>query len=162
MDDYQIPLSKARLLIQIALGGILVLTALVIVSLFFKRFVTVAPDMQAFLVMSMWIILPVFWAGGSLYLYKSWPKATYILSENALIIQKKSMFGGKSEQLYRYESITTIDCRQNFLTPDGTLTLTLSQLDPVTLYAVADPEAQARKIKDTIASKYPRVKTIPK
>lgn len=162
MNDYQIPLSKTPLTVQIITSGALVMAACVFATLFFDKLVSFAPNLQSLLLTTLWIVLPLLWLLGSVYAYKTWPKANYILLDEALRVQKKGLFGATAEQLYRYESILTTGSSTSMFGEYGTIKLTLSQLDPIIIHGVVNPEEQTRKIKEMIAKGQPKIQAIPR
>ena len=134
------------------------IVACLVVTYFFVRFVQRAPGLQVLLVVSLWIILPLLWIGGSLLAWQNWPKRTYRLTNTALILTKREWFGNVTEELYRYETILSIKASKGFL--GGNLVLTLAQLPPITIRDVLDPEVEARTIKAFIAAGQPKVQPI--
>lgn len=160
MSDYRLPLSKTPIRIQIVVAGILVLVACIFATTFFNRVVTLAPHLQGIFLTALWIVLPVLWFVGSVVILKKWPKTTYLLTPSALQISKKGWFGAYSEELYRYESILSVSSSISSFGPYGTLKLTLSRLDPITIHAVINPTEQAHKIKAMVAKGQPKIKTI--
>lgn len=155
MNEKSIQLTKVPLELRVAATGLLVIATCAVVTFFFARFVQRAPQLQVLLISLLWIAVPLLWLGGSAYALKSWPKRSYKLSDTALIATKKELFGARTEELYRYETILSIKTKRNFL--GNSLILTLAQLPPVIIRDVVDPDKEARRIKSIIAAGQPKV-----
>ncbi|MFZ1361191.1 MAG: hypothetical protein WAS27_04165 [Candidatus Saccharimonadales bacterium] len=159
-DDYYIPRSKTPIIAQIITSGIMVLFACLFVSFFFYRVVTFAPDVQSVLMWTLWLTLPPLWLIGSAVTLRKWPKATYVLTSDSLKISKKGWLGASSESLYRYDSILTLTMTKSPLGDFGTITITLAQLSPLTLRAVAQPRQNVEKIKAKVSKSQPITQTV--
>lgn len=153
MTSRQIPLSKRPLQQQVVLGGLTVLLACTLVSLFFDRLVTGAPNLQAILLTTLWITLPGLWLFGSVIALKTWPKTTYTLTENALQIRKKGWFGHSQEDLYRYDAIMSTRTISKAGGAYGAIEVTLAeQSEKIVLKNVTHPEKYAAELKKVAVS----------
>lgn len=80
-----------------------------------------------------------------------WPKTVYTLTDTALQVQSKGLLGKTSEQLYRYDTIISVTASSAVTGPHGTLTLTLSNHEPIVIHDVIEPAEHARKVKAMVA-----------
>lgn len=147
MTTIELPLSKTPVQRHVILSGITVLIACTLVTYFFHRFITIAPNLQTLLLTLLWAGLVGLWLLGSIVALKTWPKTTYTLTDDALRIRKKGLFGKNNEQLFRYDAILSVASNSRDNGAYGTLTLTLDQQNEVVMNGIKRPEEQAALIK---------------
>lgn len=103
-----------------------------------------------------WVGLPLLWAIASIVMTKKWHKTSYILGDTHLTIQKNAFLGGKSQRMYRYDTMTSLHAEQSFWGKRhgyGTLHITISRRDnEVVLPYVPNPDAFAALVKDRITT----------
>lgn len=150
MKPHSITLNKTSLVNQIIITGLLVIITSIILTMFFERIGDIVPTIHRLAVALTWIVLPLVWAGLSLYELKNWSKVSYTLHENSLHINKKGPFYSSSEDLYRYDSIQSVSSAIRMNGDYGTVILRLSNHDDVVLQHVAYPAKQAAKIKQAV------------
>ena len=151
MKKYRIPLSKLDLYSKIAGVGALVIVGCTLVTIVFHNKITFSLGLQTIMLIAMWIIGVGLWLVGSHIMLKTWSKTNYYLTSDALIISKKGWFNDSHDELYRYDTISSVSARTNILGEFGTVTVRFLRNENVVMHAVENPLKQAEKIKQLVA-----------
>lgn len=151
MNDYVIPLSRTTLRRQLIVSAILVLVACLVTTFFFQYAVSAAPGLQRTLMIVLWVGMPVLWIVGVLVAEINFRKTSYILTDDALSVQKSGILGRGSTQLCGYETIMSVNSTSRRYGAYGSIELILDQQASVILHNVASPDEQARHIKKRVA-----------
>ena len=147
MDDYTIPRSPAPLYHHLLITGGLALLACLLVTFFFYRAVPVAPSGQALMVAVLWISVPLLWAAEAFFAFKYYSNTKYVLTQQALAIRKKGMFGMATEKLYRYDAILSVNSFTHANGAYGSIQLALEHEEQINLRGIARPGEHALNIK---------------
>jgi hypothetical protein len=153
MDDYVIPKSSAPVRRFAILSAVLILAACIVVTLFFSYAVSVAPNAQKVLVGWLWGGMFAVWLLSLFVTAKNHSSKQYVLTNQALSIQKKGWLGRASEQLLRYDTIMSVNTISRAHGAYGTIELMLDQQPAVLLTGVLLPEEHARRIKKVVMEK---------
>lgn len=159
MTEHTLTRSKTPIVTQIIVGGLAVLTACILITLFFSK-VHVAQNLQNVLLIVLWVFAPILWLAGSYITLKKWPKTTYALTADSLRIHKKGWFGASSDSVYRYDAILTLTMTKSPFGDFGNITITFAQLSPITLRTVLQPHQSVEKIKAKVAKSQPITQTV--
>ena len=151
MKKYQIPLSKLDLYIKIASIGVLVVIGCILITVLFHTKITFSLGMRTVMLVTMWIVGVGSWLIGSRMMLKTWSKTNYYLTNEAIIVNKKGWFGDSHDQLYRYDTISSVSAHTNVLGEFGTITIRFMRDENVVMHAVENPLKQAEKIKQLVA-----------
>jgi hypothetical protein len=135
-------------------------------TLFFWRFGHFRPRVAATLIALTWIVVPITWLIASAMTSRKWRKTSYVLSEDYLVVNKSSTFGGKKQRMYRYEAMISLRTEQSFggkRHDYGTIHITMPRPEhEIVLPYVPDPERQAVFLKNQISSRrlHPHVESV--
>lgn len=151
MKNYELPLDKTGLMQQIVLSGILVIVTCVLVTLFFGRVSGIMPTIYRLLIFGVWVALVGTWIVLSYRELSNWSKTSYTLLADSLRIRKKGWIGRSSEQLYRYDSILSVDSTSFKHGQYGLVEISFTHQENIILHNLANPEKQATKIKERVA-----------
>lgn len=153
MDDYVIPKSSAPVRRFAILSAVLILTACIVVTLFFSYAVSIAPNAQRVLIGWLWGGMIAVWLLSLLVTAKNHASKKYVLTSQALSIRKKGWLGQASERLLRYDTIMSVNTVSRAHGAYGTIELVLDQQPSVLLTGVLLPEEHARRIKKIVMEK---------
>lgn len=138
--------------IIVNLVGVLVLCAFV--TLLLLAILPLGTRVERFLLISIWVTLPLFWAIGSAALLNRERKTKYTLGTQTLIVRKGSLLGSSTESMYRYDSMLSVESRQTRLGNKynyGTIFITVPRLEnAVQLKGIQNPHDYAKKIKEAV------------
>lgn len=152
-DDDSIPKSSAPFRSYLIWSGLLVFAACCVVILFFFVAVSVAPTLQFILVISLWVGMTLLWMLSWFVTSKSSENTSYILTPQALVVEKKGWFGKVTRQAYRYDTIVSVYSTSRAHGSYGSVELRINhQQSHVTLHGVESPDKQVRRLKERIAS----------
>lgn len=151
MDDYKLPKSYGPLRRQAFLTCIVVIGICVMMTLFFTFGVTFAPIWQVYIVLSMWVGMGLIWAIGVFVAYTAQSRSRYVLTSDSLSIQHQDLLGNRTERLYRYDTIVSIDSFKHASGEYGSLKITLEHQLLLILKGIAHPDEQARRIKKIVS-----------
>ena len=152
MNEYKIPLSAIPLRRQIVVSGIVVVLACLVTTLFFYFAVSIAPNLQHRLVITLWIGMLVLWALGAFAALKNHSKTSYLMLDQAFCIRKKGWLGKGSEYLYRYDMIVSVNSTSRAHGAYGSIELVFDQQKPVIVSGIVSPDKYARRIKELTQS----------
>lgn len=150
MSDQQIPFSPMALQRKLVISAILVSLACIGLSLFFLG-VWFAPNLQRILLTVLWIALPLLWVLGAVLESMRQTKTKYTLTKDALVKEKKGWFGSTTSQLYRYDTIDSVNSKSRSKGSFGSVELVFDQKNSLYLTGIANPDDCAREIKKRAA-----------
>jgi hypothetical protein len=109
------------------------------------------------LIFFVWVLMIGAWGLGSLKLWGDWLTEYYELTPESIILHKKEGKGGKSQEIYRYESIISVRMIQNEWGVKhnyGDVYLTIPKIDKeLVLKDIENPLTQLEAVKNRIDSK---------
>ncbi|MDQ5941186.1 MAG: hypothetical protein QG632_912 [Candidatus Dependentiae bacterium] len=146
MTDQVISFSPAALQRRLIISAITVSVACVVMSLFFLG-VWFAPNLQRILITILWITLPLLWVLGAVLESMRQSKTKYILTKDALLKEKKGWFGSTTSQLYRYDTINSVNSKSRAKGSFGSVELIFEENNSLYLSGIANPDDLAREIK---------------
>lgn len=150
MDDHTIPLSMRTVYRRLIISGATAFLVYSITTFFFLRAVVFAPRLQGLLLIALWVGMLTLWVLDMFVTYQNRAKTKYILTSEALCIRKKGWFGRSSEDLYRYDTIVSVNSTSYAHGAYGSIKLTIHRHTPVVLSGVVTPEKYARYIKKLV------------
>lgn len=155
MGDAELRTNDMSLRVGIATTGLAVLGICLLLTVIFRAVLGLGTNIERYVLLALWILLPGMWILGSVMARRRWGKTSYKLTNDALVVIQTSTFGGKSRQLYRYDSIIAVDVEQDAWGSRhgyGDIYLEIPRLHKrVVLKAVMEPEKQTRELKARIA-----------
>lgn len=155
MGDGELRTSDIGLRVRVATTGVAVLGICLFMTVVFRGVLGLGTNFERYVLLALWILLPAMWLLGSIMAQNKWRKTTYKLTNDALVITQGSTFGGKSRQLYRYDSIIAVDVEQDAWGSRngyGDIYLDIPRLGRrVVLRGVMEPEKQTKALKARIA-----------
>lgn len=143
------------LYVLFAKTGASVVGLCLVISVLFMQFIALGTRVEHYILLALWVLLPLMWAGWALALRAKWDKTSYALTDDAIVLSTKQLGGGGRKQLYRYDAILSVSAssglwggRYNY----GDIALDIPRLDrQVMLRHVANPEDVAEQIKSHVA-----------
>ena len=152
-DLIPVKVAKDGLRLQIIGTGVFILIVCIVVSLLFSFILGANTRIERFILLLMWILLPLCWVGGSLLLWNKWEKSGYFYTKDSLIVRKATLFG-RVDEMYRFDSMLSVQVRQGPLDKKGsygTIVINVPKLGKdIILQYVKDPQDQALKLKNHI------------
>lgn len=151
MNDYTIPSSSAPFRWFTVLSGLLVLVACGVITFFFQYAVSIAPGLQSTFLALLWVGIAILWILAVFVAYKNKSSTKYVLSEQALIIEKKGWLGRGTKRLYRYDMIMSVHSESRAHGSYGSIELQVKHQHPeVKLSGVLLPDEHAERIKKMV------------
>lgn len=150
MSDQQIPFSLTALHHRFIISAVVVSLLCVLMSLFFLN-APFPPNLQRIFISILWISLPLLWVINALLESKRQAKTKYVLTKDALVKEKKGWFGSNTNQLYRYDTIDSVNSKSRSNGTYGSVELVFSQKSSLILSGIVNPDDYAREIKKRAA-----------
>lgn len=151
MEDYQLPKSYGPLRRRLAITGVLTLLLCVVITLFLFFALDIPPFWRAMFVVLVWGGMIVLWALGALIARWVQSRTSYSLTKDSLCVSKYDWLGHKTQHLYRYDTILSIDSHTHAGGSYGSLTIAMAQQRTISLVGLARPDEQARRIKNLVS-----------
>ena len=143
--------NSLGLQVQIILSALLLLVLGLVTTWMVARLFGWTSGGGATLQTVIWIVLAIFWAGGSLKLWFNWRVKRYEIGADTIIVHAKLGTFGSSQTVYRYESIISIRMTQGFLGKQfgyGDIRITMPKLDrELVMNDIDDPPGQLQEIR---------------
>lgn len=155
MGDAELRTNDMGLRVRIATAGVAVLGICLFMTIVFRDVLGLGTNIERYVLLALWVLLPAMWLIGSAMARSKWGKTTYKLTDDSLVVIQGNGFGGKSRQLYRYDSIISVDIEQDAWGTRhgyGDIYLQIPRLDKqIVLRGVMEPEKQTKALKARIA-----------
>lgn len=107
--------SSKGLQVQVLTLGIMALVLSLLATWLLGVLFSVTPFQGTLLKIAVWIVLVGGWAITSIKMWTDWSVKRYEIAQDAFIVHAKAGRWGRSQTIYRYESIISLRMTQGFL-----------------------------------------------
>lgn len=136
---------------SVGVVGVCILT-----TVLFQRFIALGTRLEQYVLLALWVLLPVTWIVWALMTRAKWSKTSYVLTRDAIAVQVKRLGGGVHSDLYRYDAIISVSVRAGVwggLYGYGDVHIAIPQIHKtIVLRFINQPDTLATKIKAHVAA----------
>ena len=149
--------SPKGLQVQVITVTIVAVVSAVLVTVLLAKLFAMTPMDGLLTKFLTWMVFIIIWAIGVGKLWFDWQIKRYEIGKDALIIHAKAGKFGKSQAIYRYESIISIRMTQGLLGKHygyGDVLLTIPKLDKeVVMSDIDHPSEQLAEVQQRLAAR---------